>query len=57
MADELNISALTEGVETKYQYDQLINIGCTLFQGYYFAKPMSVDEFEKFVSNRRSAEK
>lgn len=56
MADELNISALTEGVETKHQYDQLINMGCTLFQGYYFAKPMPVDEFEQFVSNRRSAE-
>lgn len=56
MADELNISALTEGVETKRQYDQLIDMGCTLFQGYYFAKPMPVDEFEQFVNNRRNAE-
>lgn len=48
MSDDLGISALTEGVETQSQYRMLATMGCKLFQGYYFAKPMPVDEFEAF---------
>jgi EAL domain-containing protein (putative c-di-GMP-specific phosphodiesterase class I) len=45
---ELGIIALTEGVETSKQYHFLSGMGCKLFQGYYFAKPMPVKEFEQF---------
>ena len=51
LSNDLDMTALTEGVETQQQYDQLINMGCSLFQGYYFAKPMPVDEFEKFLDS------
>ena len=34
-----------EGVETEDQYDMLLDMGCRMFQGYYFAKPMPVDGF------------
>ena len=56
LSNELNMTALTEGVETESQYDGLKNMGCSLFQGYYFAKPMPIDEFEQFVKdyNRKS---
>lgn len=47
LANELNITTLTEGVETKEQFDFLSNIGCDLFQGYYFNKPLPIDMFEK----------
>ena len=47
MAEELNIISLTEGVETAKQYEYLYAMGCKLFQGYYFSKPVPVDEFEK----------
>ncbi|MBQ8978980.1 MAG: EAL domain-containing protein, partial [Oscillospiraceae bacterium] len=46
---ELDITSLTEGVETETQYTDLFEMGCTLFQGYYFAKPMPVSEFEEFT--------
>ena len=36
-----------EGVETKEQVNFLTEIGCDMFQGYYFAKPMDVESFEK----------
>jgi EAL domain-containing protein (putative c-di-GMP-specific phosphodiesterase class I) len=49
MTEELKMTSLTEGVETSGQFDQLTGIGCRLFQGYYFAKPMPIDEFEKFA--------
>ena len=46
LSNELNMTTLTEGVETEQQYNQLIEAGCLLFQGYYFAKPMAIEDFE-----------
>ena len=51
LSKELGITALTEGVETLIQYQALSEMGCKLFQGYYFAKPMPVDQFEQFTNN------
>ena len=47
MTHDLGILSLTEGVETEDQYQMLSGMGCKLFQGYYFAKPMPVEQFEK----------
>ncbi len=49
LSEELGISALTEGVETQEQYQALSEMGCELFQGYYFSKPLPIEEFEKIV--------
>ncbi|SDA17331.1 diguanylate cyclase (GGDEF) domain-containing protein [Ruminococcus sp. YE71] len=49
LSDDLGIDSLTEGVETGTQYEKLAEMGCKLFQGYYFAKPMPVSEFEGFA--------
>ena len=46
MSDRLSMRVITEGVETKEQLDKMIEIGCYLFQGFYFAKPMSITDFE-----------
>ena len=48
LTKELGIISLTEGVETQEQYEVLEQMGCNLFQGYYFAKPMPVSDFEDF---------
>jgi len=45
LSNELSIITLTDGVETKEDVDMLLDNGCILFQGYYFDKPMSVNEF------------
>ena len=50
MTYDLGIVSLTEGVETIEQYKMLTDMGCRLFQGYYFAKPMPVEDFEKWTS-------
>nr|MCR5846880.1 EAL domain-containing protein [Lachnospiraceae bacterium] len=47
LSDNLSMASLTEGVETADQFDTLNGLGCKLFQGYYFAKPMPVEEFEE----------
>ena len=46
MVHRLNMSVVAEGVETFDQVQMLTKMGCDVFQGYYFAKPMSVQEFE-----------
>ena len=52
LSEELDIASLTEGVETEEQYNQLFEMGCQLFQGYYFAKPMPIEDFESFAFGR-----
>lgn len=49
LSKELGITSLTEGVETIGQYDGLNKMGCKLFQGYYFSKPVPLDDFEQLV--------
>ena len=53
LTNELEIASLTEGIETEEQYKILVEMGCKLFQGYFFAKPMSVEEFEDYCNIRQ----
>ena len=52
LSSDLGLFSLTEGVETEDQYKMLNEMGCNLFQGYYFAKPMSVADFEKLCDKK-----
>ena len=56
MSRELDMETITEGVETKDQLQGLLDKGCEMFQGYYFAKPMSVEDFEKLYKTGISVE-
>ena len=47
LAGKLGMKVITEGVETKKQLYMLVEMGCDMYQGYYFSKPIPVDEFEK----------
>lgn len=46
MAHSLGLAVVAEGVETAQQRGLLLASGCTLFQGYWFGKPMPIAEFE-----------
>ncbi len=46
LSSQLGMPVITEGVENAEQVQFLAETGCDMFQGYYFAKPMSVEEFE-----------
>ena len=46
MAKKLQMPVITEGVETAEQVHTLTKMGCDMFQGYYFSKPISVAAFE-----------
>ena len=43
----LGLSVVTEGVETREQVDKLTQMGCGVYQGYYFSKPIPVKQFEE----------
>lgn len=49
MAHWLELPVIAEGVETEFQADYLKNIGCELIQGYFYARPMPVAEFEELL--------
>ena len=44
LAHSLGLKVIAEGIEQQEQFDFLNSIGCDLFQGYYFARPMPLDE-------------
>lgn len=47
LGGKLGMEVITEGVETEKQLLMLSEMGCHIFQGYYFSKPIPVDEFEE----------
>lgn len=51
MAKWLNLSVIAEGVETKQQADFLRSVGCYIAQGYYYARPMPVKDYETYLRN------
>lgn len=44
LAGNLGMTAVAEGIETETQRRMLIEIGCRYGQGYFFYRPMSLDE-------------
>nr|WP_301774924.1 EAL domain-containing protein [Pseudidiomarina sp. 1APP75-32.1] len=47
MAKTLGLTTIAEGIETEEQAMLLQKLGCEQGQGFYFARPMSPEEFEK----------
>ena len=47
MARDLDMGVITEGVETERQLNMLHTLGCDMFQGFLFSRPIPVNEFEK----------
>ncbi|MEG0997698.1 MAG: GGDEF domain-containing protein [Clostridiales bacterium] len=55
MAKELKISTVAEGIEEKSAVDLLKNLGCDMIQGFYYDKPMPVDDFVKKLTEQRKS--
>ena len=53
MCKQLDMRVIAEGVEMRDQLDLLQRMGCDAYQGYYFARPMPVSDFEAYYRDFR----
>lgn len=51
MAKWLEMTVVAEGVETREQLEYLRSVGCDHVQGYYYSKPLPIEEFKGTVFN------
>lgn len=49
LAEELGMSVVVEGVETKTQADYVASLGEVAIQGYYFSRPLPISDYEKLL--------
>lgn len=51
MAKKLSMKTVAEGVEEEHQAKSLKEMGCDIAQGYFYAKPMSEEDFLKLLAS------
>ena len=51
IARNLGFYTVAEGVETKDQRDLLALMHCDIIQGYYYSKPLKIDELKAYIKN------
>ncbi len=49
MSKDIGLDMVAEGVETKEQAEFLKNCGCDVAQGFYYSKPVPINDFERLV--------
>lgn len=52
LAKSLELEIVAEGVETAQQADALKSMGCDVFQGYYYYKPMQGHDIEGLLTSK-----
>ena len=53
LGHQLDMLVIAEGVETKEQLEMLRQMGCDEIQGYYYGRPMPLDELIAWLKNRQ----
>jgi len=54
LAENLNMESIAEGIETIEQLAILQSIGCKSGQGFYFYKPMSLNDIENILNKKNN---
>ena len=55
LAHKMQLKVLAEGVETQEQLAYLQEEGCDVIQGYYYAKPMSIETLSQWLKERQTS--
>lgn len=51
LAHNLKMPVIAEGVENIEQVEMLKRVGCQVIQGFYYSRPLPIDEFEIFMES------
>lgn len=51
IAESCSMSVVAEGVETQEQFEKLQELGCDIIQGYYFSKPLRVEDLTRIYKS------
>jgi diguanylate cyclase (GGDEF)-like protein/PAS domain S-box-containing protein len=49
LADSIGLAVIAEGVENEAQKNLLERLGCKVYQGYFFSRPLPLNEFEAYA--------
>ena len=49
LCKDLKFNVMVEGVETLEQLQFLVGYGCEIAQGFYYSKPITIEEFEEYT--------
>jgi diguanylate cyclase (GGDEF)-like protein len=52
LAHGLGMTAVSEGVETNEQHNQVLALGCDSCQGFYFARPMPAADLDRLLQSQ-----
>lgn len=53
MVQKLGMETVAEGIESEEEAGVLRRLGCDVFQGYYFARPMKLEALRRFILDNR----
>lgn len=56
MANIMGLRMIAEGVETEDQINYLLNMGCIYGQGYFFYKPLPVEEIKALLNDENNVD-
>jgi EAL domain-containing protein (putative c-di-GMP-specific phosphodiesterase class I) len=51
IGNELGMNLIAEGVETEVEVNKLLQLGCHQIQGYYFARPMPLENLKVWLAD------
>jgi len=54
MATHLELEVIAEGVENEQQLDFLFKRGCAMYQGFFFSRPLTREQFDVYLSHSHS---
>lgn len=53
LGDALDMQVIAEGIETEEQGELITLLGCEFLQGYFYSRPIPIEEFEGFLNRRK----
>lgn len=54
LASGLDMHVIAEFVESEEQKDELSKLGCRIYQGYFYSKPLNKDTFEDYMEQAKA---